>query len=130
MKEEVYYVVDSLGVAHQEIIERPTETISSLFLEGGLGNMVVISVFLIAILITAWKAPRWVKEIGIGALVFSIFTTLLGLRQICDAIQMTPEMPKFSVICGGIKVALLPVYYGLIVYFVSLVIRVIQKPRI
>ncbi|MCR4859199.1 MAG: hypothetical protein K5910_00885 [Bacteroidales bacterium] len=31
---------------------------------------------------------------------------------------------------GGVKVALVPVLYGLIVYFVSLVLRIIHKPRI
>ena len=43
-----------------------------------------------------FKAPAWVKEIGIAALVVGIFWTL----------------------------------YGLIVYFVSLILRVIHKPRI
>ena len=28
------------------------------------------------------------------------------------------------------KVSLVPVFYGIIVYFVSLILRVIQKPRI
>ena len=34
------------------------------------------------------------------------------------------------IIAGGIKVGLIPVLYGLIVYFVSLILRVIHKPRI
>ena len=38
---------------------------------------------------------------------------------------MSPE-----IVCGGCKVALIGVLYGLIVYFISLIIRVIQKPRI
>ena len=35
-----------------------------------------------------------------------------------------------SLVCGGLKVTLIPVLYGLVVYFLSLLIRVIQKPRI
>ena len=35
-----------------------------------------------------------------------------------------------AVLCGGLKVTLIPTFYGLIVYFLSLIIRVIQKPRI
>ncbi len=35
-----------------------------------------------------------------------------------------------NIVAGGIKISLIPVLYGLIVYFVSLIIRVIQKPRI
>ena len=129
MKEEIYYVVDSLGVSHQETIERASVSIPQLFVEGGLVWMICISLFLIAIFIAAWKAPRWVKEIGIGAQVFAIFGTLLGLAQVFDAIQMFGDISP-AVICGGLKVTLIPTFYGFIVYFVSLIIRVIQKPRI
>ena len=129
MKEEIYYVVDSLGVSHQETIERASASIPQLFVEGGLVWMSGISLFLIALFIAAWKAPRWVKEIGIGALVFAIFGTLLGLAQVFEAIQMFGDISP-AVICGGLKVTLISTFYGLIVYFVSLIIRVIQKPRI
>ena len=123
------YVVDSLGVSHPETIERPGWSLATIFVEGGLGFMIVISLFLIALFIAAWKAPRWVKEIGIGALVFAIFGTLLGLRQMLNALQMFGDVST-AVLCGGLKVTMIPTFYGLIVYFISLVIRVIQKPRI
>jgi hypothetical protein len=129
MKEEVIYVVDSLGVSHPETIEKASVSLPHLFVEGGLGYMIVISLFLIALLIAAWKAPRWVKEIGIGALVFSVFATLRGLSQIFDLVQTFGEV-SFPVLAGGLKVTLITTFYGLIVYFLSLVIRVIHKPRI
>ena len=129
MKEEVIYVVDSLGVSHPETIEKASVSLPHLFVEGGLGYMIVISLFLIALLIAAWKAPRWVKEIGIGALVFSVFATLRGLSQIVDLVQTFGEV-SFPVLAGGLKVTLITTFYGLIVYFLSLVIRVIHKPRI
>jgi hypothetical protein len=129
MKEEVIYVVDSLGVSHPETIEKASVSLPHLFVEGGLGYMIVISLFLIALLIAAWKAPRWVKEIGIGALVFSVFATLRGLSQIFDVVQTFGEV-SFPVLAGGLKVTLITTFYGLIVYFLSLVIRVIHKPRI
>ena len=129
MKEEIYYVVDSLGVSHQEVIERARVTLPQLFVEGGLVWMIGISLFLIALFIAAWKAPRWVREIGIGALVFGIFGTLLGLLQVLDAVQMIGDVST-AVLCGGLKVTMITTFYGLIVYFISLVIRVIQKPRI
>jgi len=129
MKEEIMYVVDSLGVAHPETYTRPGFSIARVFVEGGMGMMIIITLFLIGLFIAAWKAPKWVKEIGIGALVVSIFGTLLGLSQICDVIQMVGDVSP-AVLCGGLKVALIPTFYGLIVYILSLVIRVIQKPRI
>ena len=129
IKEEVFYVVDSLGVSHPETFERPAFSISRLFVEGGMGFMIVITLLLIAMLLAAWKAPRWVKEIGIGALVASVFATLLGLLQIFDALQLFGDVSP-AVLCGGLKVAMIPILYGLIVYFISLIIRIIQKPRI
>lgn len=129
MKEEIVYVADSLGVAHPETIERASVTLPQLFVQGGLGWMIGISLFLIAMLIAAWKAPRWVREIGIGALIFAIYGTLMGILQVLDAMQMFGDVST-AVICGGLKVTLIPTFYGLIVYFLSLLIRVIQKPRI
>ena len=129
ISEETYYVVDSLGVAHPETIERASVTLPQLFVEGGLGWMIGISLFLIALLLAAWKAPRWVREIGIGALIFAIYGTLMGILQVLDAMQMFGDISP-AVLCGGLKVTLIPTFYGLIVYFISLIIRVIQKPRI
>ena len=69
MKEEVYMVADSLGVFHPETVEVPDWTISRFFVEGGIWGMSLITLFLIALFLAAWKAPRWVREIGIGALI-------------------------------------------------------------
>ncbi len=129
MKEEIYYVVDSLGVSHPETYETPGWSITTFFVEGGLGFMIIISLFLIALLVAAWKAPRWVKEIGLGALVVSILSTMLGLMQMLQAIQIAGDISP-AVLAGGFKVTMITTFYGLIVYFISLVIRVIQKPRI
>ena len=129
MKEEIYYVVDSLGVSHPETIERASEPVTNLFVEGGLAGMIAITLLLIALFLAAWKAPKWVKEIGIGALVVGLFWSLHGLSQMLGVLQMFGDTP-FSVICGGLKVTLISTSYGLIVYFISLIIRVIQKPRI
>ncbi len=91
--------------------------------------MIVITLLLIALFVAAWKAPKWVKEIGIGALVVGIFWTLRGLSQMLGVFEMFGEASP-TIVCGGLKVTLISTIYGLIVYFVSLIIRVIQKPRI
>lgn len=69
------------------------------------------------------------QGIGIGALVVSVFWTLRGLYQILGFIEMFDDVSR-SVTCGGIRVAMISLFYGIIVYFISLVIRVIQKPRL
>ena len=129
MKEDVIYVVDSLGVSHPETIETPDWSISNFFIEGGAAGMIAITVLLICLLSAAWKAPRWVKEIGIGALVVAIFWTLSGLYQAFGMIQILGDVSP-NIIFGGFRVAMISTLYGLIVYFISLVIRIIQKPRI
>ena len=129
MNQNTYYVVDSLGVSHPETIDVQPWTLSRFFVEGGMTGMILISLMLIALFLAAWKAPRWVREIGIGALVLSVFLTLMGLFQIFGVTEMFGDI-SFAVISGGLKVAMIPLFYGLIVYFISLIIRVVQTPRI
>ena len=74
-----------------------------LFIQGGPGFMTILTVLLVAIFFAAWKAPRWIKEIGSFALVFGFLTYLIGL---------------------------IPVFYGVIIYLISLVVRLIKKPRL
>ncbi|MCR5325721.1 MAG: MotA/TolQ/ExbB proton channel family protein [Bacteroidales bacterium] len=129
MEQETYYVVDSLDVSHPEVVDVPDWSLFNTFVEGGLGGMIVITLLFIALFIAAWKAPKWVKEIGAAALVAGILWSVLGVYQMCQAIQMIGDISP-AVVCGGLKVTLISTVYGLIIYFISLIIRVIQKPRI
>ena len=104
--------------------------IFQLIVEAGAGFMSIITLMLIALFFAAWKAPAWVKEIGLGALVFSAIWTLVGYVQMAGALQAEPDEFSLNVIWGGMKVVFVPFIYGLIVYFISLVIRIIRKPRI
>ena len=92
--------------------------------------MAIITLLFIGLFFAAWKAPAWVKEIGIAALVVGVFWTLLGYLQVADYLQGYDGDLSYNVLAGGIKVGLLPVLYGHIVYFVSLILRVIHKPRL
>ncbi|MBQ4284961.1 MAG: hypothetical protein II720_00715 [Bacteroidales bacterium] len=103
--------------------------IFTLFISGGPVGMIIITLLFIALFFAAWKAPAWVEEIGKAALTVSIFWTLLGQLQIVDFLSGHDDVAT-NILAGGIKVSLIPVLYGLIVYFVSLILRIIQKPRI
>ena len=108
--------------------------------DGGLGVMSVLTVLLVALFFAAWKAPRWVKEIGLFALLFGFLGHVLGMLQTYDTlVQLTATTKGFdelfdmvhpAVLFGGLKVTLLSTIYGIIIYLISLVIRVIQKPRL
>lgn len=128
MKEETLMVADSLGVFHPETYQVPDWTVSRFFVEGGMTGMIILSLFLVALLLAAWKAPRWVKEIGIGALVASLFLTGIAVFQVFGIAEMFGT--EFSLICGGLRIAGIPLMYGLIIYFISLIIRITQKPRL
>jgi len=100
-----------------------------LFIEGGPLFMGILTIELIFLLIAAWKAPAWVKEIGLMALITGIMGTLIGVHQACDVIEQVSDI-SFNLMAGGMKVALITVIYGGLIYFASLIIRIIVKPRI
>ena len=130
-------------VLHQKFNPNPYRLMFNLinfFYEGGLAFMSILTVMLVAIFFAAWKAPRWVKEIGLFALLFGFLGTILGLLQVLDVMGSTAasaegtfgvfESIPLSVFFGGLKVTLNTSIYGICIYLVSLVVRVIQKPRI
>ena len=103
--------------------------------------MATLTILLVAIFFAAWKARNWVKEIGKFALVFGFFSLVLGLRQMFNALQQVAmdldsstisgifDLISPGVLFGGLKVAMIPVLYGIIIYLISLIVRVILKPR-
>ena len=112
-----------------------------LFMQGGPLFMTILTVLLVAIFFAAWKAPRWIKEIGSFALVFGFLTLLIGLYQMFVALQQVAtdigegitgvfDLISPNVFFGGLKIALIPVFYGIIIYLISLVVSVIKKPRL
>ena len=107
----------------------PNAAFVQFFVEGGLGGMSIITLLFAFMLFAAWKFPAWVKEIGITAFVVSILWTLLGLYQAFGAIMRAPDISPI-VIFGGLRVSLISTIYGMVIYLISLIIRIIQKPRI
>ena len=112
-----------------------------LFIQGGPVFMTILTVLLVAIFFAAWKAPRWIKEIGSFALVFGFLTLLIGIYQMFVALQQVAmdigegvtgvfDLISPGVLFGGLKIALIPVFYGIIIYLISLVVCLIKKPRL
>lgn len=111
-----------------------------LFMEGGLFFMSILTVLLVAVFFAAWKAPRWVKEIGNFALVFGLMTPLFSLYQFFSTLQQVAWDRGEGVnglfdlispgVLFGVKVILIPVIYGMMIYLISLVVRIVQKPRL
>ena len=110
-----------------------------IFMQGGAGYMTILTVLLVAIFFAAWKAPRWIKEIGEFALVFGLMTPMFPLYQFFTALQEVAAGRNditglFDLISPGVlfagKVIMIPVIYGMMIYLVSLVLRIVKKPRL
>ena len=102
---------------------------SQLFYDGGIFAMTVITIIFVALLIAAWKAPRWVREIGHLALAFAGIMTLIPLHNAADAVMKAGDISP-NLAWGGVKCLTIAPIYALIVYIVSLIIRIIQRPRV
>lgn len=103
-------------------------SIPQLFVEGGSAGMSVVTLFLIAMLFAVWKAPNWVKELGLAAMMAGIMWTLFGLFTASDDIIKAGDIAP-TILAGGLRVALISAIYGIIVYLISVIIRIIQSPR-
>ena len=91
------------------------------------GILAILTILLVLIFLSAWKAPRWVRAIGSIALGFCalsyIFGFFMGLYDFYRAHEISP-----AVMIGGFKAWNLMIMYGVFIYFVSHVISFIQKP--
>ena len=120
--------------------------ISDFFMMGGPWFMSALTLLLALVFLAAWKAPAWVRNIGVIALVCGLLFGVLGLYQMFGYMQehmqdtlksieesgyITPSGVDMSpVIYGGYKCALVPVLYGIIIFLISLIVHLCQKPRI
>ena len=74
--------------------------------------------------------PNWleiVKHFGGVAVAYGTFGTLLGLLLAFDALEKSDQIIPFQVIMGGLKVSLINILYGLIVFFFSMVAYIALK---
>ena len=65
-----------------------------------------------------------------AAPIVGLLSLLFGLLNAFDALQQTNGAISPGVVFGGAKVATIPIIYGLLIYLLSLIIRIIRKPRI
>ena len=92
---------------------------------------VCIVLFIAASLIQKKElSGRWfdaVKQIGGLAAAWGTLATIVGLYGAFHALEATPEVLPFQVIMGGLKVAVITVIYGLIIFCLSLLAYIILK---
>lgn len=109
--------------------EKPERSLPQLYMEGGNYWMTAITLLLIGVCFAAWKAPRWVKELGLLAIFTGFLSLMVGLYSVFDFVQATGSKVSFPLFCGGLRVGLIAPLYGTIVYMISLLLRIALKPR-
>ena len=88
-----------------------------------------VTLLLIALFFVAWKAPAWVKETGLLALAVGWLWTVCEFIAMAKAIvDCEPDVDMY-IVWGAVPSALIPAAYGTIVYIISLIIRIIRKPK-
>ena len=93
-------------------------------------NISIFVYILIAMIQKRQFNPKWleaIKQIGGLAAAYGTFGTLIGLFFAFDALEAMKEMIPLQVIMGGLKVALVTVLYGLIIFCLSLLAYIILK---
>ena len=100
----------------------------SLFVEGSVGWMTLVTLALVAVLISMWKAPNWVKEFGLIGLGLGLLGSLAGCCQACTSIICEGDIAPM-VLLAGTKVVFITTSYGVIVYLLSVLINMLQTSR-
>ena len=108
---------------------------------GGMPFMIILSFLLVSIVgvigyvviaAVSRKAihPNWIesiKQLGGLAAAWGAFSTLIGLYYAFGAIEEATDIIPFLVICGGLKVGLITVLYGLEIFCFSLLAYILLK---
>ncbi len=106
----------------------PDTSLYELYQQGGVLFMSLITLCLVGVLLAAWKMPSRVKELGLAALVLGVVSWAVGMYQAMGVLQINGDISP-SVLLGGAKVALIAPIWGCIVFIISLIVRIIQKPK-
>ena len=85
--------------------------------------------------LAAWKAKKWIKPIGQLAMGIVAFELIDGLRHICNYVQITGgrddnELWSNEYLAVGLYPMVNVAIVGILIYLISLIIRIAQKPRI
>ena len=69
-------------------------------------------------------------QLGLLACTLGVLSMMIGFYSILQIIQTTGYSVTFTLLSGGLRVAFIAPIYGLIIYALSLLLRIAVKPRI
>lgn len=95
-------------------------------------NVVMIGMILYRTAAKINVPSKWIesiKHVSGFAVAFGTFGSLTGLLQAFDALEKSIQVIPFQVIMGGMKVALINIIYGLLIFCISMLGYVLLKLR-
>ncbi|WBL41729.1 MotA/TolQ/ExbB proton channel family protein [Algoriphagus halophytocola] len=98
-----------------------------LFNAGGPVYMSILTILLLTVLLSVYKFPKWTKEIGLLALTVGILGQVVGLYGVFEGIESMGGNVEQAMIVGGLKISMISMIYGVIIFIVSLLGRLINK---
>lgn len=99
-----------------------------LFYQGGPLFMSILTLILLAVLVSFWKFPKWTKDLGILALAFGIMGQIIGLYSAFKGIEQMGGVSQ-EMMAGGLKVSSITTMYGLLIFIISVVLRLLKKVK-
>jgi biopolymer transport protein ExbB/TolQ len=100
-----------------------------LFLEGGLLFMSLLTLLFIGVIYTAVKGEKSLKLFGLLALTIGILGQLIGIFQMYEGIVSMGGEISQAMLVGGLRVSSITTIYGLLIYSISLIIRLVFSLR-
>ena len=94
-----------------------------LFFEGGLLFMSLLTLLLGGVIYTALKREKPLKLFGVLALTIGILGQLIGIFQMYEGIVSMGGEISQAMLAGGLRVSSITTIYGLLIYSISLIIR-------
>ena len=99
------------------------------FYEGGWVTMSILTVILVLLVVAIWKAPHLVRKLGTLALGYTLMDISVVMMQCLDQLQaaggISADGITQAVLCGALKVSLIPVAYAALIYTISVVSDII-----
>ena len=86
--------------------------------------MSILTLLLIGVVYAAIQRKLILKEFGLAALTFGFLGQLIGLLGAFEAIEAAGGVSQ-SMLAGGLKVSSITSIYGLLIYCISLIIRIL-----
>lgn len=104
-------------------------SLSQLIAQTGIVNYVILTLILAALVLSVWKVPHAVKEIGIGALAVSVLMALVSWWRTINTMASCGFEISPNLLWMGARYSITIIVYGLTIYIISLALRIWLKNR-